>query len=204
VTIENIAAGSHLFSLYSEDANGNRSSLLTFPVSVTSSASTNVDGIFISPTLDVDKSQVKKGDPIYIFGQTSPNSDITITVNSHTEQYAVAKADNFGAYSYGFNTTPLEYGQHVAKSAAAISGEISQNSKSVSFAVGDTNILKSAASSPTASRSDTNGDGKVNLVDFSIAAYWYRKSSPPANVDVNGDGKVDLVDFSILAFNWTG
>jgi hypothetical protein len=49
-----------------------------------------------------------------------------------------------------------------------------------------------------------NNDRRVNLVDFSIAAYWYKRSSPPASVDLNGDGKVDLVDFSIMAFYWTG
>lgn len=51
---------------------------------------------------------------------------------------------------------------------------------------------------------DINSDGKVNLIDFSIAAYWYGKPSPPANVDFNADGKVNLIDFSIMAFYWTG
>jgi hypothetical protein len=41
-------------------------------------------------------------------------------------------------------------------------------------------------------------------VDFSITAYWYGKENPPADVDFNGDGKVNLVDFSIMAFYWTG
>ena len=56
----------------------------------------------------------------------------------------------------------------------------------------------------TAPKGDTNGDNKVNLVDFSVAAYWYKRSSPPVSADLSGDGKVDLVDFSIMAFNWTG
>jgi hypothetical protein len=49
-----------------------------------------------------------------------------------------------------------------------------------------------------------NNDKQVNLVDFSIAAYWYKRPSPPANIDLNSDGKVDLVDFSIMAYYWTG
>ncbi len=53
-------------------------------------------------------------------------------------------------------------------------------------------------------RGDVNKDNRVNLVDFSIAAYWYRRLSPPASVDINGDGRVDLIDFSIMAFYWTG
>jgi hypothetical protein len=44
----------------------------------------------------------------------------------------------------------------------------------------------------------------VNLVDFSILAYWYLKPNPDPKVDLNSDGIVDLVDFSILAYYWTG
>jgi Dockerin type I domain len=58
--------------------------------------------------------------------------------------------------------------------------------------------------SESAAKSDVNDDNKINIVDFSIAAYWYKRSSPPASVDLNSDGKVDIVDFSIMAFNWTG
>ena len=65
-----------------------------------------------------------------------------------------------------------------------------------------TNVL---TQSPTVSkRGDANGDGRVNLVDFSVAAYWYKRANPPASVDLNGDRKVDLVDFSIMAFHWSG
>ena len=57
-------------------------------------------------------------------------------------------------------------------------------------------------------KGDANGDRKINLIDFSIAAYWYKRALTPqaksSGVDVNGDGKVDLIDFSIMAFNWTG
>jgi hypothetical protein len=41
-------------------------------------------------------------------------------------------------------------------------------------------------------------------VDFSVVAYWYKRTGPPANVDLNKDGRVDLIDFSIMAYNWTG
>ncbi|MBU2544617.1 dockerin type I repeat-containing protein, partial [Patescibacteria group bacterium] len=58
-------------------------------------------------------------------------------------------------------------------------------------------------------KGDLNGDGRVNLVDFSIAAYWYKRTisaefAVKESERMNGDGKVDLVDFSIMAFYWTG
>lgn len=51
---------------------------------------------------------------------------------------------------------------------------------------------------------DVNGDLRVNVVDFSIMASWFRKVFPPKSVDLNNDGRVSLVDFSILASRWTG
>ncbi len=52
---------------------------------------------------------------------------------------------------------------------------------------------------------DLNGDGRVDLIDFSILAYWWgRAVEPGACYDLNHDGKVTLADFSILAYHWTG
>ena len=54
----------------------------------------------------------------------------------------------------------------------------------------------------TAGFGDLNGDGKVNLIDFSILLFYW--GSDNACADQNSNGKVDLVDFSILLYNWTG
>src|SRR3989344_3849990 len=202
VSVTGISSGNYIFSVYSEDGKGIRSSLLTFPVSVTSGATTNIGGVFIAPTIAVDKSEVKRGDNIAIFGQSVPSGEITIAVSSEEEFFGKTAADPNGAYLYNFDTTQLDMGQHFTKSKAAKEGAISSFSKAISFLVGTKNI---AAELPkAAAKGDMNSDKRVNLVDFSIAAYWYKRPSPPANIDLNGDGKVDLVDFSIMAFYWTG
>jgi hypothetical protein len=46
-------------------------------------------------------------------------------------------------------------------------------------------------------------------VDFSIAAYWYKRtlSADFKKIEkerLNGDGKIDLTDFSIMAYYWSG
>ncbi len=179
---------------------------MSFPVGVTAGATTNVSGIFIAPTIAVDKSQVKKGDNLAIFGQSAPNSRITIVVNSENEIFATAGSDASGAYLYNLDTAPLEIGEHLTKSKAAVSNEISSFGKSVSFAVGNKNITKDNESFL---KGDLNKDGKVNLVDFSIAAFWYKRSTSdafkPIEIErLNGDGKVDLTDLSIMAYYWTG
>ncbi len=202
ISLSGLSAGNYIFSLYSEDDKGNRSSLLSFPVSVTSGATTKVSGIFIAPTISVDKSDVKKGDNIAVFGQSAPGADVTIVVNSDNEIFAKTKADANGAYLYNFDTTPLELGQHLAKSKAAINDEISIFGKAVSFNVGTKTTIKTDATKLMVG--DLNKDGQVNLVDFSIEAYWYKQASPPVSVDLNKDGKVDLTDLSIMAYYWTG
>jgi hypothetical protein len=203
ITLSGLSGGNYIFSIYAEDNKGIRSSLLTFPVSVTSGATTNVSGIFIAPTIAVDKSEVKRGDDIAIFGQSAPNSEITISVSSGEEFFNKVKADSGGVYLYNFDTSPLEMGQHFTKSKSALNGEVSSFSKAVSFAVGTKNVLAQLPAKCSA-KADLNGDCRVNLVDFSIAAYWYKRPSTPKTVDLNGDGKVDLIDFSIMAFYWTG
>lgn len=209
ISISGLAGGNYIFSIYSEDNKGLRSSLLTFPVSVTSGATTNVSGIFISPTIAVDKDEVKLGDTISIFGQSVPSAEILINVNSEPEFFFRIKATLDGAYLHQVDTMSLSMGSHFAKSkASTLDGAISPFSKAVGFLVGTKNI---AAAAPTKcpAKADLNNDCRVNLVDFSIAAYWYKRSISAAFADkektlLNSDNKVNLVDFSIMAFYWTG
>ena len=205
ITLSSVSAGNYNFSLYSEDSKGRRSGLLTFPVTVTQGATTKVTGIFIAPTIDVDKSEVKRGDNIAIFGQSVPQSDIIISVNSDDEFFGKTIADKDGIYFYNFDTSVLEYGSHLTKSKASIGNQlVSGYSPAISFKVG----VKSAIKTETKIlKGDDNGDGKVNLIDFSIVAYWYNRpltAEAKQKVDLNNDGKVNLTDLSILAYHWTG
>ncbi len=207
IAVSGLSAGGYIFSAYSEDSQGRRSSLSTFPVTVTSGVVVEVGNIFIAPTIAVDKSEVKQGENIAIFGQSVPNSEITIAVNSNEEFFVKTPADKSGVYLYNFDTSLLEPERHETKSKAATGGAISSFGKIVSFVVGTKTIL--AQSSKCPGKADLNDDCRVNLVDFSIAAYWYKRAiSQDFTVReadrLSGDGKVDLVDFSIMAFYWTG
>ena len=203
VAVSGLSAGGYIFGVYSEDSQGRRSSLLTFSTTVTSGVTIEIGNIFIAPTIDVDKSEVKRGDNIAILGQSVPSGEITIAVSSEEEFFTKTISDKDGIYLYNFDTSDLGMGQHFTKSKAAKDGEISSYGKVISFTVGTKNIA-SAASTKCPAKADLNGDCRVNLIDFSIAAFWYKRPSPPANVDLNSDGKIDLVDFSIMAFYWTG
>ncbi len=202
VSLSGLSSGNYTFSVYGEDDNQRRSILFTFPVFITQGAATDISGIFIAPTIAIDKSEVKKGDNISIFGQSAPSSTITIGVTSE-EKFVKTQADKNGAYLYNLDTASLEIGDHAARSKSALEDQITPFSKTVSFKVGTESVLaKEINQIPV--KGDLNKDSRVNLIDFSVAAHWYGRSSPPATIDLNKDGKVDLTDFSIMAYYWTG
>lgn len=206
ISLTNLSAGNYTFSVYGEDDNGLKSSLFTFPVYVGSGATTEISDIYIAPTISIDKSQVKKGDNLAIFGQGTPNSNVTVSVHSPIEVFDYTQTDDNGVYLLNFDSSPLDYGGHTTKSKVASSGQISPYGRLLGFTVGEQNI---PFDGQYLLPGDLNEDGYVNLIDFSIAAFWYKKplddSIIQREVDhLNADGKIDLVDFSIMAFHWTG
>lgn len=206
VSLTGLSSGSYNFAIYGEDGVGRRSSLLTFPVTVSYGAITNIGGIFIAPTIAVDKSEVRKGDDIAIFGQTAASAEVTVQVNSSEPFFAKTKSDKDGVYLYNFDTSVLVLGQHLAKSKSSLENSVSPYGQAVGFKVGTKNVSAVVPSGYNA-KVDLNGDYRVNLVDFSIMAYWYKRTLTAEvmnRIDLNGDGKIDIRDFSIMAYYWTG
>lgn len=210
VTLSGLSSGNYIFSLYGEDKKGNRSSLVSFPVSITEGTTTKIQNIFLAPTIDVDRDIVPQGDNIAIFGQSAPAAQVTIVVNSDQTYFAKVPTDAVGVYLYNFDTTPLEIGDHFTKSKSAIQNEVSPFSHAVKFAVSTPGApVPPPPSGKKCGRADLNCDGRVNLVDFSIAAYWYHRAFSPEFAVIekdrlNGDGVITLVDFSIMAYYWSG
>lgn len=208
ISLGSLTPGLYNFGVNSTDNTGRQSLIQTFPVTLTGSASVVVSGIFIAPSISVDKQVVKQGDNIAIFGQSVPNAKVTIAVNSEQQIFAQAPTDKSGAYLYNLDTAPLELGGHTAKSKAALSNEVSPFGPTAGFKVGSENILADLKAKKCPAKGDLNGDCKVNLVDFSIAAYWYKRPLSTTflsleKTKLNGDGKLNLTDFSIMAYYWS-
>ncbi len=203
-TITDLTSGTYTFTLYTEDSEGRRSGSFTAPVQFTVGTAAKIGGIFLAPSIGVDKSEVKYGDNIAIFGQSVPAATVTISVHSPEEIFVNAVTDTEGVYLHDFDTTQLSLGDHETKAKAKQDNQISNFGGSVGFKVGNRNVPIDEEVEDCKQRGDVNGDCRVNLVDFAIAAYWYKRSAPPKAPDINGDGKVDLIDLSIMAFNWTG
>jgi hypothetical protein len=205
-TLDNLSPGTYLFTLYSEDKEGKRSSLYTFPVKLDAGQTITAGNILLSPTIDVDKAEVKRGDFISIFGYTQPEASVLISVSSEEEFFFRTTSTKDGFYLYQLGTDILEKGDHFTKSKSILANQLVSNySRVVSFKVGDKSVAKEVKKA--CKKPDLNCDNKVNLIDFSILAYWYKRpltKEAKQKVDLNGDGKVDLIDFSIMAYYWTG
>lgn len=206
ISLSGLSGGTYVFGVWAEDSKGIRSIAHTFTISVTGGTTAIVSGIFIAPTISVDKTEVKRGDVLNILGQSAPNAAVTITVNSGEELVKKTNADAGGGWLYSFDTLEVDYGDHSTRARAARDGEITTFSALVNFKVGTKNVIAQApAKCPP--KGDLNGDCKVNLVDFSVLAYWYKRPLTAAmrtKVDLNLDGKVDITDFSIMVYYWTG
>ena len=205
LNLAGISAGTYTFGVYAEDVFGLRSITETFTAVVTNGAITLVSGIFLPPTISADKLEVKQGDILTIIGRSVPEARVSININSDNEIVKKTSADSTGNWVYKFDTSEVEKGDHVAQARASKDGDFTDYSGSVSFKVGSSNVLTPKVLPSV--EGDANADGKVNLVDFSLMAYWYKRPLTPTAskvVDLNHDGKVDIVDFSILAYYWTG
>jgi len=196
VEISDITPGVWSFTLWGEDRAGRKSISFSFSTVVTSGVTTTVSGIFLPPTIELEKTELQRGETLNILGQTAPKSEVTIQVGS-PEIIKKTKAEADGTYFYAFDTTVLEEGSHTAKSKATSPDELlSTFSQTLAFYLGE-----KIEACPR--KADINGDKKINLVDFSILLYnWGVPKNPAA--DLSCDGKVNLTDFSIMMYWWTG
>lgn len=197
IEITDITAGTWTFGVWAEDKKERKSITFSFTTSVTSGMTTSISGIFLPPTIDLSETVLEKGETLNILGQTAPESDVSVFINSTEEIVEKTKAGTDGTWSYGFDTSILKDGSHTTRAKATSSeGLLSTFSQVLAFYIGK------GAPGVICFGADLNSDGKVNLVDFSILLFWWGKDNSCA--DQNSDGKVNLTDFSIIMYYWTG
>lgn len=196
----NVSPGVATFGFWAEDSLGLKSIALTTTITITANAATTISGESLPPTISIDKRQVTKGDTLTISGQSAPSVTVETHVHSAGDIVITTSTDSAGNWKMLYNTKALDNNAlHTVQAdfVTASNGATARSefSQSLSFFVGSGSVGKSYLS-------DLNGDGKVNLADFSILLYYWGTSTPVA--DLNSDGKVDLQDLSILLYNWTG
>ncbi len=199
--ITDINPGIYTFGLWAKDQDGRKSITYSLTFRVLSNAITTVRGIFLPPTIDLSETQLQKGDILNIFGQTVPEVEVEVHINSD-EIIKKTESDEIGTWLVPVDTQVLEEGLHTARARYQISSEeISGFGNSLAFSVGKVR-LPVPSLRDVCLNADFNEDGRVNLTDFSIFLCWWARSS--SQHDLNQNGVVDLPDFSILLCCWTG
>ena len=201
------SSGTYLFSQYAQDTDGRQSVMRTFHLEITPGVITTVSGFLLPPTISTDKVQIKKGEKVRILGQATPQSEVTLTLTSEKEGFTFqVQADIDGRYLYALDTSELVFEEYDVRATASIEGESSTPSSRVRIIVGERTVPREQE----ILKGDLNGDWLVNLVDFSIAVYWYQKPvlseefAQKERERLNGDGNVDLADISVISYFWTG
>jgi len=205
--------GTYTFTIVGIDANGIEGKVSNFTLTLSKGTTTTISGIFLGPTIAVDRPSMSAGETATLSGTTVPNSEVNVTLTSSALGTAaggpkiavhIASADNNGRWLKLFNADDLAVATYEAK-AQAIESEaksVSEFSKTVSFAVLSTGEPDQCTGMLAA---DINCDGSVNLIDFSIMLFYWNKSNPAnPRADINKDGTVNIVDFSIMLYYWTG
>lgn len=198
-TLEEEYDSTILYSVIARDVLGNRSLLLNYPIAIQVGYLTHLSGILFAPTIVLDKRETVLNGDIAISGYALPNREVEILINGEVEKVFSKQTNNDGTYKYVLNLSGLPKGEYTV--SIKYKGDERQ-SKLVKFIIGDKILLNEEIVEVL--QGDCNRDGVINLIDFSVLAFWYKKPNPPICVDVKRDNIVDLIDFSILAYFWTG
>lgn len=203
--LRDVSAGTYSFGIRAEDKNHLISSIVLFTIYITPGVATIVDGIIIPPTITTDKIEVKKGLPVVISGSARPSSEVRLSLLAASSFLKKIEVNASGTWSYLLDTALFEGGDYATKARTLTASSLSLFSDTVTFTIGDTERLrKKVLLAGFRKRCDLNDDSRVNLLDFSIMAFWYKRLGFPLKVDLNSDQTINLTDLSILAYCWTG
>lgn len=195
---QNLERGNYTFSSYARDTAGRVSSSYSATMSLGQGTTNTISGVLLPPTIEVSSRTLKIGEPLKITGEAAASS--TVEVQLRMARVPVKKystpADERGVWHTEIPANDLARGAYDVYARTILGNVMSDFTAAPPVGIGEEPAFDGA------SRTDINGDEKVNLVDFSILLTFWGTSN--AGADINGDGTVDLADFSIMLFNWTG
>jgi len=193
-----LAGGDYIFGIWAEDTEGRKSVTLSFTVGILERTVTKISGIFLPPTIEINPTQLERGQILDIYGQSFPGSKINILITPK-EILETTKTSFNGKWSHKLDTLLLEEGEYEVKAKAFFGeGEQSPFSQTLPFLVLPRGLIACWGA-------DLNFDGEVDIVDFSILLYFWEQTNPKNRcADINFDSIVDIFDFSIMMYWWTG
>jgi len=149
-----------------------------------------VKDLLVPPTVGFLQRVISRGQPVIIIGYASPNNSIILEIDNIIKKEAKVEKD--GSYKVAVDTGILEFGTYHVRVKQVDTSQKRESDYS------PTNAF--VVSHLTLPKTDLNGDGVVNIKDWSMfLSNWGSKDeSRKKIIDLNDDGKVDIADFSIF------
>ncbi|HSE35386.1 MAG TPA: dockerin type I domain-containing protein [Candidatus Paceibacterota bacterium] len=195
--------GTYTWGVYAVDPKGRRTSTFNSVIYLIAGSNNIIAPIHLSPTIGAPTEALDVGASFDVEGYAIPNTPIQVIMNRYNEAlssaivYASTSANGAGYWKARISGTGLTRGTYEVKAKSLLSTkEESLLSPTAYVGIGED------AAPNFCVRSDFNGDGKVNLIDFSILLFNWRTTD--STTDVNQDGTVNLTDFSIMLSCWGG
>jgi hypothetical protein len=205
--IDELPRGVYTFGIWAADREGKNSLTYNTTFYVEEGTKSAVSDIFISPTLNTSIMEVDPGNSMALHGYGAASTFTEVWFYPYLERALreeeiikqQADVDSLGLWNIILNTDEAFGGQYRLKARSYKEGlGYSEFSGIINIGVGE----QVEEQTTECANGDLNGDGKVNITDFSIMLYWWNTDN--ACADQNDSGNVDLTDFSIMMFYWTG
>ncbi|MFA6339087.1 MAG: fibronectin type III domain-containing protein, partial [Candidatus Paceibacterota bacterium] len=179
----------HSFGLVIKDKDGRTTQTKFFNIDTVSNSLTQKD-IFVSPTVGLPERTITRGSNVTVVGFATPKNIVSVEIDDKIKKEV--NAGNDGSYKVAMETGALEFGTHSIRVK-----QIDPTQKRESDYSPTNTFIVSNLTSP---KTDLNGDGSVNIKDWSMfLSRWNSKDeSQKKALDLNGDGKVDILDFSMF------
>lgn len=188
ISYTGVLGGDYLFALRVQDKDGRNTGVLAFNVPLQGDLF-EAKGILVPPTIGFDKSIIAKDDILKIAGCAAPSNIVELEVDGlkHKE----IKADQSGSWNFDMDAAYLAYGEHQIRAR-----QTDTKGKASNFSIMRAFKLLQLL----VSRADLNGDGAVNISDWSIFLFRWGSDKEELRLqnDINGDGKINIFDFSIF------
>jgi hypothetical protein len=197
----NLTSGDAIIGLWATDNARRRSITWTFAIALPPSAQAKGAGIILPPTISLQSDVVAPAGSLFVQGASTPGSSVLVSFLPGKSETAVSVGLD-GLWKYTRTGASFDLGEYYIKARTILppGQDKSEWSQLVPFTVGVPKPGSQCENGP-----DVNGDGKIDLIDFSILAFWWdQRVVTGATYDLNCDDRVTLADFSILAFSWSG
>lgn len=164
----------HYISVYGIDTQNRTTSVNAIEIYTPAYQTITISDEILSPTLEIDSTEIQLGDLLHASGSAYPGSTITIFTDTPVQTY-VASASATGNWFYTIDATSSAYNPgdyRIFTLAQAIGGLQSILSPAILFSI-TSGTGGSGTPCGNIDQGDLNCDDIIDLTDFSILMYYW-------------------------------